>query len=136
MLKMAGLEYEEVGQGEAVLLSHGGHVADGFLPLMREPALADRYRLIRYRRRGYAGSDPLSGAFDVDEQAHDALALLTDLGVERVHVVGHSYGGAIALELATIAPHLVRSLTLLEPAVLAADAAEAFSEAAAPVLDV
>jgi len=63
MLKAQGLDYEANGDGEAVLLIHGGHVADGFLPLMSEASLADGYRLIRYRRRGYAGSDPLSGGF-------------------------------------------------------------------------
>ena len=74
MLRAQGLEYEVAGEGEAVLLSHGGHVADGCLPLMRESGLTHRYRLIRYRRRGYAGSNPVSGEFDVEEQAQDALA--------------------------------------------------------------
>jgi pimeloyl-ACP methyl ester carboxylesterase len=136
MLKAQGLEYEESGRGEPVLLIHGGHVADGFVPLMGEAVLADRYRLIRYRRRGYAGSPPVSGPFSVEEQAQDALALLAHLGVERTHVVGHSYGGAIALQLAIDAPRLVHSLVLLEPAVLAADAAAAFFEAVKPILDV
>jgi len=134
MLKAVGLEYEANGDGEAVLLIHGGHVTDGFLPLMSEASLANGYRLIRYRRRGYAGSDPVSGGFSVEEQAQDALALMTHLGMERAHVVGHSYGGAIALQLAIDAPRLVRSLVLLEPAILAADAAAAFFEAAKPVL--
>ena len=47
MIKAEGLEYESHGEGEAVLLIHGSHVADAFLPLAREAALADRYRLIR-----------------------------------------------------------------------------------------
>ena len=56
MLKAQGLEYEPHGEGEPVLLIHGSHVADSFLPLTREVVLADRYRLIRYHRRGFAGS--------------------------------------------------------------------------------
>jgi len=47
-----GLEYEVRGAGEPVLLIHGSHVAHAFLPLMVEPALADRFRLVRYHRRG------------------------------------------------------------------------------------
>ena len=56
MLKAKGLEYEANGDGEAVLLIHGALVADALLPLTREAALADRYRLIRYRRRGHGAA--------------------------------------------------------------------------------
>lgn len=132
MLKVEGLEYEVSGDGEAVLLIHGGHIAAAFLPLMREAALADRYRLIRYHRRGFAGSDPHSGAFSIEQQAQDALALSKHLGVERTHVVGHSYGGAIAVQLAIEAPSLVHSLVLLEPAIFPAELASAVDEMMAP----
>jgi pimeloyl-ACP methyl ester carboxylesterase len=115
MRKAAGLEYEVHGRGEPVLLIHGSHVADGFLPLAREAALTDRYRLIRYHRRGFAGSDRASAPFGIDGQAGDARALLQELDVGRAHVVGHSYGAVIALQLAVQAPSAVRSLALLEP---------------------
>jgi pimeloyl-ACP methyl ester carboxylesterase len=48
----------------------------------------------------------------------DCARLLRKLGVERAHVLGHSYGGVIALQLAQDAPELVHSLTLLEPALM------------------
>ncbi len=135
MLKAQGLEYELHGEGEAVLLIHGSHVADAFLPLIREAALADRYRLIRYHRRGFAGSDPHSGPFSIEEQAQDALALLNHLGLERAHVIGHSYGGATAVQLALDTSRAVHSLVLLEPPLMTADGAAAFSETAAPLLE-
>ena len=135
MLKAEGLEYEASGDGEPVLLIHGGHIADAFLPLTREAALADRYRLIRYHRRGFAGSDPHSGAFSIEQQAQDALALTKHLGVERAHVVGHSYGGAIAVQLAIEAPSLVHSLVLLEPAIFPAEIASAVKEMSAPTFE-
>ena len=52
------LEYEILGSpaGEPVVLIHGALIADAFAPLLAEPVLATRYRLIRYHRRGYAGS--------------------------------------------------------------------------------
>jgi 3-oxoadipate enol-lactonase len=134
MHEKAGLEYEASGDGEPVLLIHGAIVADSFLPLMREPALAERRRLIRYRRRGYGGSLPAAGASGIEQQARDALALLTELGVDRAHVVGHSGGGAIAVELALQAPDRVHSLALLEPAILPPEARASFFESAAPVL--
>jgi len=132
MLKAEGLEYESHGDGEAVLLIHGGHIADAFLPLTREAALADAYRLIRYRRRGFAGSDPHSGAFSIEQQAQDAQALMKHVGVGHAHVIGHSYGGAIAVQLALEAPSLVHSLVLLEPAIFPAELASAVDEMMAP----
>ena len=135
MLKAKGLEYEASGDGEAVLLIHGALIADSFLPLTREAALADRYRLIRYRRRGHGGSDPMPPGCSIEQQAQDALALMTHLGVSRAHVIGHSGGGVIALQLAIEAPSLVHSLVVLEPATLPPDLVPVFSERVGPVLE-
>jgi len=54
--------------------------------------------------------------------------------VQFAHVVGHSYGGAIALQLVLDAPDAVRSLALLEPALLIVPSAQQFMEALGPVL--
>jgi pimeloyl-ACP methyl ester carboxylesterase len=127
------LEYDARGAGELVLLIHGAFVADALAPLLTEPALAERYRLINYHRRGYAGSSRPQGVVGVAQQAADARALLTHLDVERAHVVGHSYGGCVALQLALDAPERVQSLALLEPALLAVPAVEQwFAEVGAP----
>jgi pimeloyl-ACP methyl ester carboxylesterase len=120
------LEYEVRGDGEPVVLVHGSHVAETFVPLLAEPALAGRFRLIRYHRRGFAGSMHSEGPVSIAEQADDCGALLRALGIERAHVAGHSYGGAIALQLALDAPEMVHSLALLEPAVTAVPSAEQF----------
>ena len=131
MLENNGLEYEVCGDGEAVLLIHGSHVAGSFLALTREAALAEPFRLIRYHRRGFAGSAPLPASFSIEDQASDARSLLTHLGVERAHVIGHSYGGVTALQLALDAPGLIHSLTLLEPALLMVPSAQALWDAIA-----
>ncbi len=86
------LEYEVTGSGEPVLLIGTGPIADSFLPLVSEKALADRYRLIRYRqRRTGAGTDAAPVSFV--QHAADAAALLSHLDVRRAHVAGHSTGG-------------------------------------------
>jgi pimeloyl-ACP methyl ester carboxylesterase len=113
------LAYEVRGDGEPMLFIHGGLIADWFKPLVAEPALADRYRLIRYHRVGYGESGQITGPVAVAEMAAHARTLLDHLGVERAHVVGHSSGGNIALQLALDHPQVVRSLVLLEPALLA-----------------
>jgi pimeloyl-ACP methyl ester carboxylesterase len=127
VLEFNGLEYEIVGAGEPVLLVHGSHIADSFLPLTREASLAG-HRLIRYHRRGFAGSERASASFRIEDQAQDARALLDHLGVDRAHVVGHSYGGVISLQLALAAPERVRSLTLLEPALMSVPSAQLMME--------
>jgi len=113
------LEYEVHGAGEPAVFIHGGVLADWFKPLGANPALAGAYRLITYHRVGYAGSDRIAGPVSVADQASHALLLLRHLGVERAHVVGHSSGANIALQLAQDHPQAVRSLALLEPALLA-----------------
>jgi pimeloyl-ACP methyl ester carboxylesterase len=136
--KVNGVElaYEVVGSGEPMLFIHGAHLADALKPLVAEPAL-ERFQRIRYHRRGLGGSsrpvetEPTS----VAEQAEDAVGLLDHVGVGRAHVVGHSWGGAIALELAAQHPATVASLVLLEPAFPTTPAGAAFGRAMAPLID-
>jgi 3-oxoadipate enol-lactonase len=109
------LEYEDRGAGEPVVLIHAGVCADFFAPLMDQPALAG-HRLVRHHRAGYAGSGRVEGPLGIALQAAHCRALMTELGIERAHVVGHSSGACIALQLALDAPEAVRSLALLEPA--------------------
>lgn len=123
------LEYEVSGTGEPVAFIHGAFIADFFAPLLAEPALADGYRQITYRRRGYgrsrtANKTPISA----EEQAADCAGLLRYLGVEHAHVVGHSFGGSVALQLALDFPELVRSLAVLEPALFVGSSAAAYRE--------
>jgi pimeloyl-ACP methyl ester carboxylesterase len=109
-----GLEYEVRGMGEPVLLVHGALVADWFAPLMAQPNLTERYRLINYHRIGYGGSTRVNVPVSIADQAAHCRALLEHLGVECAHVVGHSSGANIAMQLALDAPQSVRSLALLE----------------------
>jgi pimeloyl-ACP methyl ester carboxylesterase len=136
--KVNGIElaYEIVGSGEPMLLIHGAHIADALQPLVTEPAL-EGFQHIRYHRQGLGGSTrPVeAGPTSVPVQAEDAGGLLDHLGVDRAHVVGHSFGGMIALELAVQHPTRVASLVLLEPAFLATPAGEAFVRAVAPLVD-
>jgi pimeloyl-ACP methyl ester carboxylesterase len=62
-------------------------------------------------------------------QAADCRALLGHLGVEQAHVVGHSFGGAVALQLALDTPEVVHSLALLEPGLMVGASAQSYREA-------
>ena len=126
------LEYQLSGAttGDPVVFIHGAFIADSFRPLLAEPALTDRYKLITYHRRGYGSS---SGGLEktpinAEQQAADCAGLLRYLGVKRTHVIGHSFGGCVALQLALDAPEVVRSLAVLEPALFVGAGAQDYRE--------
>src|SRR5258708_24856376 len=89
------LEYEVVGSGEPVLLI-SPVLADGFLPLVEEPALADHYQLIRDHKRGWARSTHTPPPVSIADHAADAAALLDRLGLGRSHLPRHSTTAAAA----------------------------------------
>jgi pimeloyl-ACP methyl ester carboxylesterase len=107
-----------------VVFIHGAFIADTFRPLLAEPSLAGRYRLILYYRRGYVGSRRASSPVSVARQVADCRALLHFLGVQRAHVVGHTYGGIVALQLALDTPGVAHSLALLEPGLMVGASAQ------------
>jgi pimeloyl-ACP methyl ester carboxylesterase len=128
------LEYDVRGSGEPLLLI-SPVLADGFVPLLAEPELADRYRVVVYHKRGWVGSTRTPGPVTVGEHAADAAALLDHLDIPRAHVGGHSSGAAVALQLALDRPERVHSLALLEPSLLSVPAAQAFFAKAGPALE-
>jgi len=113
------LEYELRGAGEPVLFIHGGLCAAWFRDLLRRPELGGGLRLVRHHRAGYAGSEHVAGPVSLSRQAAHCHALLGHLGIASAHVVGHSSGANIALQLAVDHPESVTSLALLETALLA-----------------
>jgi pimeloyl-ACP methyl ester carboxylesterase len=128
------LEYEVTGSGEPVLLI-SPVLADGFVPLMAEPLLRERYQLIRYHKRGWSGSTHTLGPVSVTQHAADAVALLDYLGVSQAHVAGHSTGATVAAQVALDAGERVATLCLLEPSLLTIPAGEAFLQQAGPVFE-
>ncbi len=128
------LEYEVTGAGEPVLLI-SPVIADGFLPLVAEPALADRYQLIRYHKRGWVGSTHTPPPVSIADHAADAAALLDHLGVRRAHIAGHSSGAAVAAQLALDHAEYVHTLMLLEPSLISVPSLEAFFKQVEPALE-
>src|SRR3989304_1701633 len=110
----AQLEIRERGSGEPVVFVHGG-MGDECAAVVKEPALANRYRPIDYHRRGWGNSSRAEGPVSIAQQVADCRAVIEHLGVQRAHFVGQSYGGVIVLQLALDAPEAVHSLAVLEP---------------------
>jgi 3-oxoadipate enol-lactonase len=102
------LYYEVTGEGAPVVLIHGWSLNLE----MWEPqvsTLSRRFRVIRYDRRGFGKS---SGSEDATWDAADLEALLDHLGENKVHVLGHSQAGRVALQFALRNPGRVSSLIL------------------------
>lgn len=111
------LAYVEAGQGEPLVLVHGGLQDHRFWDELL-PHFAQGYRVIAYSRRNHF-PNPVSedGAPDGAGDLHgeDLAALVGALGLGRVHVVAHSSGAVAAMFLAADHPELVRTLALNEP---------------------
>jgi 3-oxoadipate enol-lactonase len=104
--------YDVAGEGPAVLLINGlGSPAVSWA--LQVKALAPHFQVITFDNRGIGETDlPADPVYATAQMADDAAALVRQLHVERVHVIGASMGGTIAQELALRHPKLVRSLVL------------------------
>ncbi len=76
------------------------------------PALTERFRVLRYDQRGHGGTDAAPSPYAVADLARDALALLDELGLERVNWCGCSLGGMTGQWLAINAPERIDRLAL------------------------
>ncbi len=113
----ARLHVLQVGTGPDIVLIHGasGNIRDFTMDLAGR--LSDRYRVTVVDRPGLGHSDRLDrdGA-TIFEQADVLVRAVGQLGVERPLVLGHSYGGAVALAWATRHPEATAGLILLAAA--------------------
>lgn len=121
----ARLEVREWGDGEPLVLVQTALTADELVPVAESSALEGWHR-IAYHRRGYCGSSPAHPAASIRADAIDCARLLDVLHVDGAHVVGASYAGAVAMELAATEPRRVRSLVLIEPPPVHTSAAAQF----------
>ena len=100
------------GQGDPVFLLHGlGSCAEDWRPQI--DALAGKHRLIVPDLRGHGISPAPDGAWRIGDFANDIFNLMDQLDLPRVHLVGFSLGGMVALEVANRAPQRVASLCLI-----------------------
>ena len=80
------------------------------------PALAGRYRVLRYDTRGHGRSATPPGPYSIAALADDAAGLLEALGIGSAHVVGLSMGGMVGQQLGARYPRKVLSLSLCDTA--------------------
>jgi 4,5:9,10-diseco-3-hydroxy-5,9,17-trioxoandrosta-1(10),2-diene-4-oate hydrolase len=114
----AGLHYHEAGQGETVVMLHGGGPgASGWSNFGRNlPVFGERYRTIVVDQPGFGGSDKSEITSQYFTFSADALLkFLDELGIEKAHLVGNSLGGGTAVRFALRYPDRAGRLVLMAP---------------------
>jgi pimeloyl-ACP methyl ester carboxylesterase len=101
---------QRAGVGDPALLLHGGPGMSEYLDELAGELRRARLSTVRFQQRGVAPST-LAGPFDVARQVADAIAVLDVAGIERAWLIGHSWGGYLALQIASRHPE--RALGIL-----------------------
>ena len=105
------LYWESAGTGDPVLLIHGLGLSGGAW-WRTVDALAPTMRVITFDHRGVGQSESLTYTYTTEAMADDAVSILDDLAIDRVHVYGFSLGGMVAQQVALRHPERVQSLVL------------------------
>lgn len=104
----------EAGEGRAVLLVHGASASNRELRSALETPLVEAgFRVIAMDRPGFGWSPAFSGRDRLEGHARAVAAVIEAIGLEKPIVIGHSYGGAVALRLALDRPGLAGGYVLL-----------------------
>jgi pimeloyl-ACP methyl ester carboxylesterase len=126
----------EAGAGDVAVLVHGSFTDLDSWALVQH-RLAASMRVVSYDRRGHSRSGPADGHGTPRVHEDDLIALVEGLDEGPVHLVGNSFGGAIALGVAARRPDLVRSVAAHEPPLVGvAQRSPAAAAVVRPVLDV
>ncbi|MBL1198251.1 MAG: alpha/beta hydrolase [Nostoc sp. GBBB01] len=106
------LFYDIKGTGEPLLLI-AGFLCDHAYWSLIIPSLVSKYQVIRIDNRGMGRSSAPESQYNIKQMADDIAALLDYIGIDKVHLAGHSMGGQIAQELVLAYPQKIQSLMLL-----------------------
>lgn len=120
-----GIAYVESGSGEPLVMCHGNEADRRQYDGMR-PLLAPGIRALSYDQRDTGDTVGGDGGYTMADLGHDCVAFIEALGLDSAHVVGTSFGGMIAMQVAIAHPERVRSLVLISTI----PAYDLFSEAA------
>src|SRR5690606_26507556 len=99
----------QVGEGPPLVVLHGGPSLDHQYLVPELDALADSFRVVYYAQRGrgasYTGEDPAD--VDLASELNDLDLVRHHLGTKQLTLLGHSWGGLLAMEYALSRPERV-----------------------------
>ncbi|MBU3918330.1 alpha/beta hydrolase [Patescibacteria group bacterium] len=103
------------GQGSPFLILHGwGASTKSWIRVQKE--LSERFLVICPDLPGFGKSDLPDSAWDIDAYLNFVIALAKELGIEKFYLLGHSFGGRIAIKLAESFPEKLEKLILIDAA--------------------
>jgi pimeloyl-ACP methyl ester carboxylesterase len=105
-VRARGIDFHvaEAGGGDDVVLCLHGWPQHWYEWRRLMPALAHRHRVLALDLRGFGWSDAPGDGYEKEEMAGDVLAVMDELGLERVKLIGHDWGGWIGFLLGIRAP--------------------------------
>lgn len=96
-----GIHYVDYGSGQPIILIHGWPLSHKAWEKQMDALVEGGYRVIAYDRRGFGQSDAPWEGYDYDALASDLHALITQLDLQRVNLVGFSMGGGEVIRYLT-----------------------------------
>ncbi len=130
--KVNGIElfYQSIGVGEPLIVLHGGPGMDGsyFHPFI-DP-LGETFKIINYDQRASGKSSGISDTLKLtaDQFVEDIEGLRKAFGIEKIHLMGHSWGGQLAMRYAIKYPDQLHTLILVSTGGADASVSTAASE--------
>ena len=109
------IHYQTSGQGPDLILIHGATGNMAFWYLSSLPVLTQKFRVTTYDLRGHGYSDVPPNGYTSADMAANLRGLLDHLEIKQAHLLGHSFGGVVALHAAFLYPERVNNLVLADP---------------------
>jgi pimeloyl-ACP methyl ester carboxylesterase len=108
------IHYVQTGRGSDLVLIHGIASNLGQWQLNILPPLVEDFRVTMYDLRGHGYSDTPPSGYTANHMVGDFSGLMDYLGIKRAVILGHSYGGVVALSYAALHPDRVEKLVLAD----------------------
>lgn len=107
---------ERIGSGDPIVIVHGGPVLEHGYLVPHLEAFGESFELVFFDQRlsGRSAPEVDPASVRLGNFAEDIEALRTELGLGRIHLMGHSWGGLLAMKYATMHPEHLASLILLD----------------------
>lgn len=107
--------YKKAGRGPKVLLLHGwGGCADSFLPVFNY--LSSRFEVYALDFPGFGKTAPPAEPWGVEDYMRVTYEFIKLLGIEKTHIIAHSFGGRVTIMLAALHPEVVGKIVLVDSA--------------------